>query len=215
MTDISDFGSQLIEWWGREGRRFPWRNTSDPFRIFLAEVLLHRTRATNVVPIYLKLLDSFSTPNELAQVNEKHLMDILSPLGLKWRNEMLLLTMRAIKREFDGKIPIDRDKLLSLPGVGDYIASATTVFTINSDDPLIDTNTVRVISRVYMLKITDSTRRSKTIRDKYSALRNNSEPRSFGFSIIDLASLICTSRLPDCDHCPVLNFCLTGCESLK
>lgn len=215
MSYISDFGNQLIEWWKREGRRFPWRNTNDPFRIFLAEVLLHRTRADNVVPVYQNLIENFPSLDSIAGIEEKKLRSILSPLGLKWRIDTLLVSLREIVSNFDGRIPMSRDQLMSLPGIGDYIASATRVFTLNSDDPLIDTNTVRVISRVYGLKVTDSTRRKKAIRYKYSTLRNNSDPRAFGFSMIDLASLICKSHVPDCRHCPVLNFCSTGRTSLN
>lgn len=210
MSYFSDFGSQLIEWWKKEGRRFPWRNTDDPFRIFLAEVLLHRTRAENVAPIYQNLIENFTSPDKLAGIDENELRSILSPLGLRWRIDKLLVSIRMMVSNFDGRVPMGRAQLLSLPGVGDYIASATRVFTLNSDDPLIDTNTVRVISRVYGFKVTESTRRKKAVRYKYSTLRNNSDPRTFGFSMIDLASLICRSHLPDCRRCPVLKFCSTG-----
>jgi A/G-specific adenine glycosylase len=173
-------------------------------------MLLLRTRAENVVPVYQRLVKDFPTVYDLLQMNENSLKGILSPLGLKWRTDMLLMSLRTIVDDFGGEIPTDKQKLLSIPGVGDYIASATRVFSLNLEDPLIDTNTVRVISRVYGVKVTDSSRRSKVIRDKYSELRNTAEPRAFGFSMIDLASLICKSNSPDCHHCTVMKHCSTG-----
>ena len=145
--------------------------------------MLLRTRAENVVPVYQRLVKDFPTVYDLLQMNENSLKGILSPLGLKWRTDMLLMSLRTIVDDFGGEIPTDKQKLLSIPGVGDYIASATRVFSLNLEDPLIDTNTVRVISRVYGVKVTDSSRRSKVIRDKYSELRNTAEPRAFGFSM--------------------------------
>ena len=213
LSSKPDFGGQLNAWGEKYGRTFPWRKTKNPFHIFLAEVLLHRTRAENVVPVYQKLIKDFPTIHEMSKLDEKILFNILSSLGLKWRTEMLLKSVRTIERDFGGYIPNDKQKLLSLPGIGDYIASAIRVFSANTEDPLIDTNTVRVISRVYGFKATDSTRRSKSIRSKYIELRNNKDPRNFAFSMIDLAALICRPSLPDCLHCPVEKYCITGCRN--
>lgn len=158
---------------------------------------------------------NFSKVHDLSQIGEKSLQRILSSLGLKWRTKMLLQALRVIDNDFGGDIPIDKHKLLSLPGIGDYIASAVRVFSISSDDPLIDTNTVRIISRVYGIKATDSTRKSKVIASRYSDLRNDADPKAFGFSMIDLASLICKPRMPECSHCPVNKHCITGSVKRK
>ncbi|MEM0134536.1 MAG: DNA glycosylase [Thermoplasmatales archaeon] len=214
VSSKPDFGDQLNAWGEKWRRPFPWRKTNNPFHIFLAEILLHRTRAENVVPVYQKLIKDFPTISGISKLDEKSLFNILSSLGLKWRTEMLIKSVRTIERDFGGDVPTDKQKLLSLPGIGDYIASAIRVFSASTEDPLIDTNTVRVISRVYGFKATDSTRRSKSIRYKYLELRNNKDPRNFGFSMIDLAALICKPSLPDCLHCPVVKYCITGCRNI-
>lgn len=207
MPDISE---QLIVWWKRNGRSFPWRCTDDPFRIFIAEVLLHRTRADNVVPIYLQLLEGFSSVHDLSQTSVETLQVMLTSLGLKWRARMLHEASKFIDENFGGNIPNERNVLLSLPGIGDYISSAIRVFTLGSDDPLIDTNTVRVISRIQGWKKVDNLRRSRIVRDTYCRLRGKKNPKHFGYAMIDLASIICLPRKPKCPICPISKRCKTG-----
>jgi A/G-specific adenine glycosylase len=212
---IPDFGDILVEWWNQNGRSFPWRNTEDPFKIFVAEVLLHRTRAYSVVPVYLELINNFSTMHDLSQVDEKTLQRMLASLGLKWRTRMLHETSRIIDINYGGIIPIEKDKLLSLPGIGAYIASAVRVFTVGSDDPLIDTNTVRVISRFRGWKQDDKIRRTEKVRNSYSHLRGKQNPKYYGYAMIDLAYTICLPRTPNCVRCPISKNCKTGKSNLS
>lgn len=212
---LNCFASVLIEWHDANGRDFPWRNDNDPVHIFIAECLLHRTRARNVVPIYERLRDLIPALLENSAESRKYCHKLLYPLGLKWRADMLMNSLDIVNRKFNGTVPVSRIDLLSLPGVGDYIASAFRVFSAGYDDPLMDANTVRIISRVYELSTSDSSRRTKLFREKYSELRNGHNSRKFGYSMIDLGALICKPFTPYCSICPVNKFCLLGAKATK
>ncbi|MHB1708461.1 MAG: HhH-GPD family protein [Thermoplasmataceae archaeon] len=201
---------QLIEWWRENGRDFPWRKENDPYKILIAEILLHRTRAQNVVPVYIRFINIFGSVRDAAKANEEDIRRILKPLGLTWRVEKLIETFRLIAREFHGNIPLEKDALLKLPGIGDYISSAFRTFYGGSSDPLIDTNTVRVICRVFGMQMKDSTRRSGEVRRLYLELLDGANPKAFGYSMLDLANAICVPKVPRCTLCPVGTHCETG-----
>lgn len=201
---------KLIEWWRKNGRDFPWRGVRDPYRVLVAEMLLHRTRADNVVPVYARFLDSFGSVIEISRASDEDISRILKPLGLTWRAKKLMETLRIIARDFNGSIPLEKDELLKLPGIGDYISSAFRTFYGGNSDPLIDTNTVRVLCRLRGEPVRDSIRRGQSIRMFYSDLRGRSDSREFGYAMIDLASVICRPSNPLCRICPVLDQCSTG-----
>ncbi|MGP6294181.1 DNA-binding protein [Caldiplasma sukawensis] len=191
------------------GRRFPWRGVDDPYRIFIAEVMLHRTRAENVVPVYERFLERFPDAESLVGADMMEVADIMDSLGLRWRSKLLKESFIDIVERFHGKIPVNKSDLLSLPGVGDYISSAVSLFAGGSREVLIDTNTLRVICRINGETVTDSRRKDRRIREVYSRLLNNSDPVTFAYSMIDLASLICTPKNPRCLDCPVHVHCTT------
>ena len=201
---------QLIEWWRKNGRDFPWRRERDPYKVLVAEMLLHRTRAQNVVPVYIRFVNSFGSAREIAGARDEDIKKVLKPLGLNWRAEKLIETLRLIARDFHGNIPIEKAALLKLPGIGDYISSAFRTFYGGNSDPLIDTNTVRVLCRLKGETVRDSIRRGKNIRVLYSNLLDHSDSREFGYALIDLASEICRPSNPLCNTCPVLDQCSTG-----
>jgi A/G-specific adenine glycosylase len=151
----------LLGWWRTYKRRYPWRNIKDPYKILIAEVLLHRTQANQVVPIYKLFIKRFPSIKVLAQSDESEILKILYPIGLHWRSRLLHTMANEIVAKYNGKIPEDFDALTSLPGISHYIASALRCFAFGLSDVLLDTNTVRVTGRILSLKISDSSRRSK------------------------------------------------------
>lgn len=206
---LSDFDKKIIEWWRNSGRRFPWRETRDAYGVFIAEILLHRTRAENVARVYPKFRERFP---DLASVAGADLEDILStcrPLGLTWRFGLLKQAATEIENRYNGRIPLDRKELASLPGIGDYISSAISVFAGGSREELIDTNTIRVICRISGIIVNDGIRRQRWVREMYSRLMDHADPVAFAYSMIDLGSLICRPRDPLCGDCPVNELCNT------
>ena len=204
------FAEDLLKWWAVNGRSFPWRSDNDAYRTLVAEVLLHRTRASGVTEVYSRFVTEIPTIEDLALKSEDEIDGFTGTLGLRWRSRMLLEMAQSIVTDFSMQIPSDFNQLKSLPGVGQYIASAVRVFSFGFQDALIDVNTVRVISRVERLKNTDSLRRDSSIPRYYHALQGSADSREFGYAMIDLAALVCVSIKPKCHDCPVANHCISA-----
>jgi A/G-specific adenine glycosylase len=198
--------------WGREHfRPFPWRQTEDPYAILMAEVMLHRTQAPQVLPAYERLLKRCPDVSTLAQISKEELYSLLSSLGLRWRIDLIQVMATELVARFGGQVPQDKVDLLSLSGVSEYIASAVRCFAWNLPEPIIDTNTVRVVGRLFGLEIKDSSRRNRRFRELITALVDQDEPRTYNFALLDLADRICMKkRPPACSICPLQNHCVYG-----
>ena len=114
---------------------------------------------------------------------------------------------QEIVKEHCGKIPETKEELKSLSGISDYIASATICFAYNKSEPLLDTNIVRIIGRVFDLRVTDSSRRSSNFKELYQVINSTENPRNFAFAMIDLGALVCLPNRPMCNVCPVNGMC--------
>ncbi len=202
----------LLEWGCNNLRVYPWRESRDPYHVLLAEVLLHRTRADQVVPVYQRLLERYPTIQALAAARLEDLTDLLRSLGLHWRVPLLLRMAREVVSRFEGSIPADPAILRTLPGVGPYIAAATSCFAFDRPEPILDTNTVRVLGRLFQLDIRESSRKNKKFRTIMAVLLDRDRPRLFNLALIDLAALICTPVVPACHRCPLQSLCLWGSQ---
>lgn len=118
----------LLEWGRVHQRQYPWRFTGDAYRVFVAEILLHRTRADQVEPVYRAFLTKYPDISALVHAQTNELEALLQPLGLRWRIPLLQAACLIIARDYQGKIPRDRATLEHLPGVGPYIAGAVLCF---------------------------------------------------------------------------------------
>jgi A/G-specific adenine glycosylase len=177
--------------------------------------MLHRTQAIQVVPVYERFIALYPDVFALANAPEDEVYALLYPLGLRWRAELLLQMVAHLMKHAPATIPQDKEKLLALPGVSEYIASAVRCFTWEYPDPLIDTNTVRVIGRVFGLEIKDSSRRNAVFRRLTVELVSRDNPRAYNFALLDLAAIVCTkTRHPDCGRCPLLRYCQYGSSSI-
>src|SRR5215813_9280506 len=140
----SFFHEQLVAWSAQHGRSFPWRSSSNPYRLLIAEMMLRRTQARQVVPVYEEFLRHYPTPQALASATGAEVERLLRPLGLSWRIPAFRQMAQRVVTEYQGVIPHDREALLSLAGVGEYVADAVRCFAYHEPVALMDTNTVRV-----------------------------------------------------------------------
>jgi A/G-specific adenine glycosylase len=209
-SEIAAVRNNLLAWGGHNLRDFPWRVTRDPYAVLVAEVLLHRTRALQVVPVYLKFITRYPDVETLAAANLEDLDRLLRPLGLRWRVPLLKDMAEQLIEAFDGQIPPSPEPLQMLPGVGPYIASATTCFAFDKPEIILDTNTVRILGRLTDTPVTDSSRRSKKFRDMMWDLIDQNHPRLFNLSLLDLAARVCTPTMPKCSSCPLKHQCYYG-----
>jgi len=211
IVDVVSFQRAVIEWGRDHFRPFPWRLTKDPYCILMAEVMLHRTQALQVAPVYERFIQSYPDLFTLAKATKKDLHKALYSLGLRWRTDLIYEMVTELVERFDGQIPGEKADLLSLPGVSDYVASATRCFAWNFPEPLVDTNTVRIVGRLFGLEIKDSSRRNRRFRELIAALVEPDNPRAYNYALLDLADQICIKkRQPECQVCPVKQCCATG-----
>lgn len=204
---VENLRSDLLQWGSLENRHFPWRETRDPYKILIAEILLHRTRANQVVPLYELFLKRFPNIQTLAKSTPSELTELFHSAGLYWRWKLLHSMAVEIKTRFQGKIPDALEDLTSLPGISHYIASALRCFAFGYPEAILDTNTVRVAGRLLGLPITDSSRRSVLFRTVLQSLIDLEHPRDFNFALIDFAAIICRAKSPCQGECPLQSYC--------
>jgi A/G-specific adenine glycosylase len=206
---IEEYRKKLKKWGKGHYRDFPWRRTPDPYKIMLAEIMLHRTQAMQVVKIYERFIREYPDIKTLAKANKSELHKALFTLGLKWRIDLIKDMAEILVNKYESKIPKDKSELLSLPGISDYIACSVRCFAWNIAEPLLDTNTVRVIGRMHNLAIKDSSRRNSKFKELVAELVDPMEPRAYNFALLDLADQLCTKKEePKCNECPIDNLCL-------
>jgi A/G-specific adenine glycosylase len=212
---LSELHEALLQWYRQHGRAFPWRETTNPFHILMAEMMLRRTQARQVVAVYERFCQTYPDPLALARAPEEEVRKQLYSLGLAWRIPAFQQLARQLVEEYDDHIPDRYDILITLPGVGDYVASAVCCFAFNQAITLADTNTVRVAGRIFGVPTNAESRRRASIRALLVSLLDRQEPRSYNYALLDLAALICTPRTPVCSLCPIQAFCVTGQQVLN
>ena len=153
FDEIKTLQINLLQWGTENFRHYPWRETRDPYKILIAEILLHRTKAEQVVPLYKEFIGNFPSINSVAVANFKNIREILASAGLFWRIELIHKMAKQIHTEFNGRIPFKKLDLLSLPGVGEYIASAVRCFAWGCPEIIADTNTVRITGRIFGVEV--------------------------------------------------------------
>ena len=213
--DAVAFRTVLIVWGQEHFRSFPWRLTEDPYRILMAEVMLHRTQAPQVTPVYEQFIARYPDVPALAAATKEELHDTLYSLGLRWRIDLIHAMAAGLMARFDGRMPHEKADLLSLPGVSEYIAGAVRCFAWNLPEPLIDTNTVRVVGRLFGLETKDSSRRNRRFRELIAALVDPDAPRVYNYALLDLADQVCMKKQPPvCVRCPVRKYCVYSTDAL-
>jgi len=197
----------LLEWFKKYGRDYPWRKETDPYRILIAEIMLQRTKADQVIQVYQLFLQRFPSIYALAAATLEELEGIFDMLGLRWRAKKVKDLAKVIVSQHGGRIPSSREELLSLPGVGEYIADAVLCFAYGMDIAVVDANVCRVIGRVFGIEPRGEARRDPRFRQIAQQLIPSKRAREFNWAIIDLAALTCTPRNPKCYECPLQELC--------
>lgn len=199
----------LISWGRKHFTQFPWRLTRDPYRILIAEVMLHRTQRVQVAQVYESFVRRYPNAAVLAKASRRDLRRELRSLGLQWRIDLIREMASDLINRFGGRVPRAKPELLELPGVSDYIGGAVRCFAWNLPEPLLDTNTIRVAGRLVGLGVKDSSRRNRTFKNLLAGMVDPKEPRAYTYGLLDLADQICTARRPPaCERCPVRRWCV-------
>lgn len=197
---------RLLKWGKKNERRFAWRQENDPFHILIAEIMLQRTSARQVEPVYAEFVTRYPSVRDLRKAPFDDVLSCLRPLGLAYRAVRLKQLAETLEKEFDGIVPKGERELLSLPGVGKYVANAVRCFAFKKDVPIVDTNVLRVLNRVFSVYSIHSHKDPK-IWGFAAGLIPADKARDLNISTLDFASFVCTARRPRHSICPFKDIC--------
>ncbi|NJK76394.1 MAG: A/G-specific adenine glycosylase [Microcoleus sp. SU_5_6] len=201
------FRSRLKDW-GRENRRdFPWRRTSEPYAILVAELLLQKTAAATVAPIFQELLDRYPTLADLAAAPAKEISSLLQPLGLFSRTEKLLEAVQVILENYHGEIPSTEAELLQLPGVGKYIARSVCAHAFGQPAAVLDVNVARILERFFGIDGGKVKSRSPELWEAADRVAPKQEVSTWNLGLLDFGAAVCTAKNPRCGECPLQQRC--------
>lgn len=204
-----NFSKSLIQWYLQNKRDLPWRNTIDPYHIWLSEIMLQQTRVAQGLPYYLRFTDAFPTVFDLAKASEEEVLKLWQGLGYYSRARNLHKTAQQIAFELDGEFPKTYAELLKLKGIGEYTAAAIASFSYNENVSVVDGNVYRVLSRYFDVE-TDITspRAKKEFTQLASELLPNGQANLFNQAIMEFGALQCVPKNPDCANCIFNDSCL-------
>lgn len=197
-----NFHNTLIKWYLENKRDLPWRNTTNPYFIWLSEIMLQQTRVAQGTPYFLSFTTNFPTVFDLANANEEQVLKLWQGLGYYSRARNLHQTAQYIAHELKGVFPSNYADLLKLKGVGEYTAAAIASFAYNEAAPVVDGNVFRVLSRYFDID-TDITLASA--KKEFAALAFELMPKAtpaiFNQAIMEFGALQCVPKSPDCGVC--------------
>jgi A/G-specific adenine glycosylase len=212
---IEGLRRRLVSWYREQKRDLPWRETADPYRILVSEVMLIQTTVAAVVPFYERFLARFPTAEALAAAPEDEVLKAWEGLGYYRRARQLQAAARAVVDSHGGKFPDDLAAIRDLPGVGRYIAGAIRSFAFNLPAPILEANTQRVVARwIGCRDDIRSTSAQATLWDAAEQLVPDEDPGEFNQAFMELGALVCRPKEPACLVCPVASFCRARLEGL-
>lgn len=210
------FSEKVVEWYREHRRALPWRETRDPYRIWLSEIILQQTRVAQGLPYYQAFVKRYPTVQQLAAASEREVLRLWQGLGYYSRARHLLHCAKAVVKDHRGKFPATFEKLRQLKGIGDYTAAAIASFAFGEPVAVVDGNVFRVLSRVFGVREDiASTKGKKVFTELANRLIPADQPRLHNEAVMEFGALQCTPRNPACHHCPFERTCLARREGVQ
>ncbi len=200
----------LIRWYRKNKRDLPWRQTSDPYFIWISEIILQQTRVSQGLSYYYKFIRKFPKVKDLAAATEDEVLKMWQGLGYYSRARNLHRCAKEIIEKHNGKFPESYEGIRALPGIGDYTAAAIASFAFHLPYPVLDGNVYRFLSRYFGIRIPINTGAAK--KEFYSILQNlikDSGPHEFNQAIMEFGAIQCKPSSPVCTSCPLQSSCYT------
>ena len=201
---LATYRRALLLWYDEHCRDLPWRETRDPYRIWLSEIMLQQTRVAAVLDHYRIFLERFPNVQALAAASEEAVLAAWSGLGYYRRARMLHQTAQHIAKQHGGRFPRNSEALLALPGIGRYTAAAIASIAFAEPVAVVDGNVERVLQRLIGINLT-----MPQIWQHAQALLADSRPGDFNQAMMELGATVCAPRRPRCPECPVRKWCVT------
>jgi len=203
-----DFGEKLTTWYAQNKRHLPWRNTHNPYKIWLSEIILQQTRINQGITYYNRFVKTYPDIFLLAKATADEIYKCWQGLGYYNRADNLMKTAKIVTGQHGGKFPEDFETLRTLPGIGDYTAAAIASLAFGKKHPVVDGNVYRVLSRVFGVETPINTVKGKK---EFTALAfrlmADHAPAEFNQALMEFGALHCVPRQPDCKTCIFSNTC--------
>ena len=204
------FRRALRTWFDGARRDLPWRKNRDPYRVWLSEIMLQQTQVAAVIGYFERFTKAFPTVADLAAASEHDVLRLWEGLGYYRRARQLHKAAQTIVAEHGGVFPSTLDTVRSLPGIGRYTAGAILSIAFNRQEPILEANTVRLLSRLLAYRGDPLAREGQQLLWQFAEhLVPVEEPGIFNQALMELGALVCTPRNPKCEECPVAKLCPT------
>ena len=212
MFDLKDFSENIRNWYNIHKRDLPWRNTNDPFKIWLSEIILQQTRVSQGLNYYVKFTSRFKNVKHLAEASEDEILSMWQGLGYYSRGRNLRKAAIQVMEDYNGKFPTDSKELKKLKGIGDYSSAAIASFSNNEKIAVVDGNVFRVLSRLFGISTPiDSSSGKKEFTDLANNLISPNYHAEHNQAIMEFGAQQCTPKKPSCDKCIFSD----NCEALN
>ena len=199
----------IVHWYNKNKRDLPWRDTHDPYFIWLSEIILQQTRVEQGLPYYLNFTEKFQTIQQLASAKDEDVMKMWQGLGYYNRAANMLTTARLVVSAHHSRFPESYDELLKLKGVGTYTAAAIASFAFNKRHAVVDGNVSRVLSRIFAIDApVNSSKGKKIFENIANEILDKKHPGIFNQAMMELGAMVCKPQQPLCGDCPVRLHCM-------
>jgi A/G-specific adenine glycosylase len=207
VTRTLRFRKNLLAWYAHNARALPWRESRDPYRVWLSEIMLQQTRVAAVIGHYAEFLCRFPTVEKLAAARQASVLAAWSGLGYYRRARMLHAAAKVVVRELGGKFPATAEQWRELPGIGRYTAAAIASIAFAEPVAVVDGNVERVLQRVSGRRLA-----GEELWRAADDLLDRRRPGDFNQAMMELGATVCPPRAPGCLMCPVIELCSTRGE---
>jgi len=202
------FNPKIHTWYSFYKRDLPWRNSSNPYFVWLSEIILQQTRVDQGLAYYLRFTEEFPTINDLADASEDQILKLWQGLGYYSRARNLHFTAKVIQNNYNSTFPSDYNSIKSLKGIGDYTAAAISSICFGLEYPAVDGNIYRVLSRYFGIHEPIDTNSGKKVFQKLATeLITGTDPGMHNQALMEFGALQCTPKNPDCQQCPLIEGC--------
>jgi A/G-specific adenine glycosylase len=205
---LQKFQQSLLKWYNHHRRSLPWRDTSNPYYIWVSEIMLQQTQVNTVIPYYQKFIRQYPNIKDLANASLQDVLKSWEGLGYYSRARNFHQAVKQILKFYNENIPKDPSDFLKLPGVGDYIAAAVQSIAFHHPLAVVDGNVKRVLARLFQINApVNSSKSHKLFKAQADKLLFVSNPGTFNQAMMELGAMICKPTQPICADCPVQKFC--------
>lgn len=208
MIEKDQISENLLQWYQLNKRNLPWRDTNDPYKIWISEIMSQQTRVDTVIPYFNRFIKAYPDVQSLAGADRQEVLKLWEGLGYYSRCRNLYQTANDIVSDFNGTIPSKYEEIISLKGIGPYTAAAILSIAYQKKYAVMDGNVIRVLTRYFGIR--EDTRNShtkKSVQDIADQLIPEDQPGNFNQALMELGALVCKPANPLCDNCPISVHC--------